>query len=242
MTRTRNLVLLLVVASVALILWDLRASDAALRSAAQQVITPLQRTATAMFAPFGQWARDVQAFSEPAARQQTAAPALAAGPAGWRSAVGRVVAADITGGRAGVTIDVGRTAGVREGNAVLAPGGLVGRIDRVFDDSASVLLISDPRSKIGVRLLTSREMGVLSGVGLGEDLSLEILNPAARVDPGDQVVSLGSEQRTGIPSGLPVGSVTGLDTQPVDSGRAASVHPVTGLTTLDTLVVLTDPA
>lgn len=108
MTRTRNLVLLLVVASVALILWDLRASDAALRSAAQQVITPLQRTATAMFAPFGQWARDVQAFSEPAARQQTAAPALAAVPAGWGSAVGRVVAADITGERAGVTIDVGR--------------------------------------------------------------------------------------------------------------------------------------
>ncbi len=240
MARTRTTVLVLVVASLALVLWDLRASDTALRSAVSDVVTPLQRTATSLFAPFGQWARDVQDFSDPAARTVAAAPIVAQAPAGWRTADGRVVAADIAGDRASVTLDIGRSSGVRVGNAVLAPGGLVGTVARVSEDSASVLLVTDPQSTIGVRVEPSGEMGVATGAGMGQDLTLAILNPAAAIEPGDEVVSLGSTQRAGIPPGLPVGSIAGVDTAQVDSGRSAAAAPVTGMTTLETLVVLTE--
>ncbi len=240
MARTRATVLVLIVASLALILWDLRASDTALRSAVGQIVAPLHRTATAVFAPIGAWAREVQAFSDPAARSVAAAPIAAQAPPGWRTASGRVVAADIAGDRANVTIDVGRSSGIRTGNAVLAPGGLVGTIVRVAEDSASVMLVTDPQSTVGVRVKPSSEMGVATGAGMGRDLVLSILNPAAEAGTGDEVVTLGSTARAGVPPGLAVGSVTGLDTTAVDSGRSASAGPVTGMTTLDTLVVLTE--
>jgi rod shape-determining protein MreC len=240
MTRTRNTVLLLVVASLALILWDLRASNTTVRVAAQDIAAPLQRTATSVFAPFGAWARDVQQFSDPAVRAQAVAPMAVNAPEGWATAIGRVVAADIAGDRASVTIDAGSDAGIQVGNAVLATGGLVGQVARVSADSALVLLVTDPSSAIGIRVLPSKEMGVAAGSGMGQDLEVAVLNPAAEIELADQVVSLGSPERNGIPADLPVGVVQALDTSPAASGRNAGVRPVTGMTSLETLLVLTE--
>lgn len=237
MTRTRNVVVLLVVISLALILWDLRASDTAVRAAAQSVVTPLQRTATAVFAPFGAWAREVEQFSDPVAR--TVAAERIDTPAGWRTATGRVVAADISGSRAEVTIDLGGTRGLREGNAVLGPGGLVGTVVSVRPDAAVVRLVTDPRSAVGVRILPSQEMGVATGTGVGSDVRIDVLNPAALIAVGQNVVTLGSAQRAGIPADLPLGTLRALDAQ-ATSGRTAWTQPVTGMTSLDTVVVLTE--
>ncbi len=237
MTRTRNVVMILVVVSLALILWDLRASDTAMRATAQSVVTPLQRTATAVFAPFGAWARDVEQFSDPAARSATTASIAV--PPGWNRADARVVAADISGARAEVTIDTGSDQGVQVGNAVLAAGGLVGTVTRVSADAATVQLVADPRSAVGVRVLPSKEMGVASGTGMGTPVRIDVLNPAARVQTGDRVFTLGSTLRDGIPADLQVGTLEGVDPQ-ATSGRTAWIEPVTGMTSLDTLVVLTE--
>jgi cell shape-determining protein MreC len=237
MARTRTTVLLLVVASLALILWDLRASQQSLRSAAQQIVAPLQRTATAVFAPFGAWARDVQQFSDPVAR--TSAAAQIPAPAGWTGVPARVVAADIAGDRAAVTIDAGSRQGLAEGNAVLAAGGVVGRISRVNAGSATVLLVSDPASAVGVRLLPSKEMGVATGQGRDADLRVDLLSPAAEAGAGDTLVTLGSDSEAGVPPGLPIGRITAVDVAPTASGRTAEARPVAGMTSLETVLVLT---
>ena len=75
---------------------------------------------------------------------------------------------------------------------------------------------------------------------MGQDLGLSILNPAAEISIGDEVVSLGSTQRAGVPPDLPVGTISTLDAAAVDSGRSAAATPVAGMTTLDTLVILTE--
>jgi rod shape-determining protein MreC len=173
-------------------------------------------------------------------RQQSAQNIAVTAPPGWRTAGGRVVAADISGARAEVTIDVGSSSGVQQGNAVLAPGGLVGQILRVSANAATVRLVSDPQSTIGVRVSPSKEMGVVTGGGMGADLHLEVLNPAAEVDAADAVQTLGSTQRSGIPAEVPVGTVAAMDTEPAGSGRVGHVAPVTGMTTLDTVLVLTE--
>jgi rod shape-determining protein MreC len=238
MTRTRNTVVLLVVASLTLILWDLRASNTTVRAAAQEITAPLQRTATALFAPLGAWSRDVAEFSDPVAR--SAAAARIEAPKGWRSVPVRVVAVDIAGDRATVTVDAGAAQGVREDHAVLAVGGLVGRTSEVFEDTARVILVTDPQSTLGVRALPSREMGVLTGAGMANRLDLDVFNPAAPVAAGQQIVTLGSTERDGVPPDLPVGTVARVDPQPAASGRRAEVRPVVGMTSLDTLLVLTD--
>ena len=121
MIRTRNTVLLLVVASLALDPVGSARSNTTVRVAAQEIAAPLQRTATSVFAP-GSWARDVAQFSDPAVRVQAVAPIAANAPEGWATAIGRVVAADIAGDRASVTIDAGSDDGIQVGNAVLATG------------------------------------------------------------------------------------------------------------------------
>lgn len=240
MARTRSTVLLLVAASLALILWDLRASDRTVRAVAQQAVVPLQRTVTAVFAPLGAWARDVQDFGDPAVRAASAQAIEVAAPRGWATAVGRVVAADIAGDRALVSIDAGRSQGVQRGNGVLGPGGLVGEIVAVAANSSTVRLVSDPASSIGVRVLPSQEIGVLQGRGIATDLRVDLLNPAAAVTAGDRLVSLGSTQSDGVPPGISVGTLSAVDTEQTPSGRVAVAEPVAGMTTLQTLVVLTE--
>lgn len=238
--RTRNIVLVLVVVSLGLILWDLRASDRSVRAAAQQVVTPLQRTVTAAVSPFGAWARQTSQFSDPVVRAEAAAPIAAQAPEGWATAAARVVAADIAGDRAVVTIDAGRAEGVRRGNAVLAPGGLVGEVTDVSQHAATVRLVVDPASTIGVRVLPSKEIGVATGRGADADVRVDLLSPAAAAVPGDAVVTLGSTQRDGIPPDLPIGAVSAVDTEATASGRVVQTEPVAGMTSLETVVVLTE--
>lgn len=238
MARTRTVVVLLVVASLGLILWDLRASDQSLRQASAAITTPLQRTVTAVFAPLGSWARQVDDFGSAPVRASQAATIPT--PSGWDSAVGRVVAADIAGDRAVVTIDIGADDGVSKGNAVLAIGGLVGQIVRVAPHSAVVLLVTDPASEVGVRVLPSKEIAVASGQGMDGDLRVDFLSPAAAATGGDAVVTLGSAGPDGIPPDLTIGTVTAVDTAPVASGRVVAARPVTGMTSLEILRVLTE--
>jgi cell shape-determining protein MreC len=237
MARTRSTVLLLVVASLALILWDLRASQQSVRSAAQQVVAPLQRTVTSVFAPFGAWARDVEQFSDPTVR--AAAAARIPAPAGWAGTPARVVAADIAGDRAAVTIDAGSGQGIAVGNAVLAAGGVVGQVTQVSGSAATVLLVTDPASAVGVRVLPSKEMGVATGEGRDTALRVDLLSPAAAAAVGDSVVTLGSDDEAGLPPGLPVGRIAAVDVAVTASGRTATLRPVTGMTTLETVLVLT---
>lgn len=233
MARTRTTLLLLVVASLALILWDLRASEGSVRAGAQQVVAPVQRTVTAVFAPFGSWARDVSDFGDPAVR--AAATAEVPVPTGWAGTPARVVAADIAGDRAVVTVDAGSQQGVETGDAVLVAGGVVGEVSSVSADAATVLLVTDPASTLGVRVLPSKEMGVLTGQGMGAQLRVDLLSPAAEVAPGNTLVTLGSR----MPADLPIATVQAVDTDVSPSGRTASAQPVTGMTTLETVLILT---
>jgi rod shape-determining protein MreC len=238
MARTRTTLLLLVVASLALILWDLRASQQSLRAAAQQIVAPLQRTVTAVFAPLGTWARDVQQFADPAVRAAEVAQVPA--PVGWSGTPARVVAADIAGDRAAVTIDAGSRQGVAVGNAVLVTGGVIGQVSQVSSGAATVLLVTDPASAIGVRVLPSKEMGVATGQGTDADVRVDLLSPAASVGPGDRVITLGSDSEAGMPPGLPLGRISAVDVAPTASGRTAAARPVAGMTTLETVLVLTE--
>lgn len=238
MPRTRTTVLLLVLASLALMLWDLRAREESVRSAAQQVVVPLQRTVTAVFSPVGSWARDVQDFADPAVRAAKTADIPV--PPGWRGVPARIVAADITGDRAAVTLDAGSAQDVGVGDPVLVAAGVVGQVVEVAPRSATVLLVTDPGSSLGVRVLPSKEMGVATGQGMGADLRVDLLSPAAPVAAGDPVVTLGSGASQSLPAGLPLARITAVDTETTPSGRVAAAGPVTGMTTLETVLVLVE--
>src|SRR5690606_8654866 len=51
----------------------------------------------------------------------------------------------------------------RPGMALLAPDGVVGRIDKALDDYSGVMLITDPRSRIAVERARTKAQGILEG-------------------------------------------------------------------------------
>lgn len=63
-----------------------------------------------------------------------------------------------------ITIDKGTDAGIKRGMAVVTGAGLVGRIDRADGSTSTVQLLSDPDLVVGVRLVSTDEVGIGSTV------------------------------------------------------------------------------
>ena len=104
-------------------------------------------------------------------------------------------------------INSGRRDGVRLGQAVVAPLGLVGRITEVGERSSRVLLLTDLNSRIPVVLEKSRYKGILVGDNSTAPL-LEFLPTNATIAPGDRVVTSGDGGM--LPAGRPIGIVSSV--------------------------------
>jgi rod shape-determining protein MreC len=102
----------------------------------------------------------------------------------------------------------GALEGLRAGQAVLAPGGLIGRISAVTPSTARVTLLTDPTSRVGVWVARSQTHGLLSGVGTGRPL-LRFLEKDPQVRAGDVVVT--SPASTLVPPNLPVGVIQSVE-------------------------------
>ena len=82
-----------------------------------------------------------------------------------------------------VEIDRGTDAGVDKGMPVVTGAGLVGRVVEASKRRATVLLITDLSSNIGVRLTASGDVGVAKGAGAGNDLPVDRITQVRVLDP-----------------------------------------------------------
>ncbi|RMG98721.1 MAG: rod shape-determining protein MreC [Deltaproteobacteria bacterium] len=119
----------------------------------------------------------------------------------------------------GIRIDRGRGQ-VREDMPVISADGVVGRIDRVYDDYSEVMLVTDPRSRVAVELPRTRAQGILFGVG--EDLCEVSVPEEFDVREGDLVQTSGVDDI--FPKGQPVGAVTAIEVRP-DGTKHLEVSP-----------------
>lgn len=107
----------------------------------------------------------------------------------------------------------GRQLAVREGMAVIAPAGLVGRVLRVYGNSADVLLITDVASAVSAVIQNpDRPTGLVEGRWqAGSRLRMRFVPLEARVSEGDWVLTSGLQlppfQEDAFPAGLPIGQV-----------------------------------
>ncbi|HEY0327154.1 MAG TPA: rod shape-determining protein MreC, partial [Allosphingosinicella sp.] len=100
-------------------------------------------------------------------------------------AIGRIVSSSFDSPRRFAILSVGGSSGVRVGQPVRAPEGLIGRILLAGRNSAQVLLIVDPSSTVPVRLVRdgTPAMAVGRGDGTLELRTLEVgVNPFRRGD------------------------------------------------------------
>jgi rod shape-determining protein MreC len=114
-------------------------------------------------------------------------------------------------------IGKGALNGVAPGDPVLAPGGLVGRIASVTPTTATVQLLTDGGSRLGVWVPRIRRHGLLTGVGTARPL-LRFLEKDPGVRPGDVVVT--SPASTLVPPNLTIGVIQTVDDRAVPATEA----------------------
>ncbi len=153
---------------------------------------------------------------------------LLAGAGQYRIVAGSVIAIG-QGYQQTVTIDIGSKDGVRPQETVLNGQGLVGEVTSVTATTSTVLLASDGTAVVGVALAPSGQLGWVTGPGKSVSgsalMRLQMLNSAAVLKPGDQLVTSASVKDRPYVPGVPVGVVTKLVVVNGSLTAAALVRP-----------------
>mgnify|MGYP000144444056 CR=1 FL=1 len=154
----------------------------------------------------------------------------------YRVLAARVIGRDPASWFATIVVDRGSGDGVVRGNPVVTAEGAVGRVMETTPFTARVLLLSDPRSAVGVILQGSREVGVVEGNGQG-DLLIKYLSRASAVRSGDVVITSG--QGGVFPRGLVIGRLNTIrPAQGAAVFREGTVRPAVDLSRLEEVLVL----
>ncbi|MFM7170175.1 MAG: rod shape-determining protein MreC [Cyanobium sp.] len=133
-----------------------------------------------------------------------------------------------------LVIGKGAVAGVRAGQPVLAPGGLIGLVASVTPATATVTLLTDPSSRVGVWLSRTKHHGLLTGVGTARPV-VRFLDKDPEARPGDLVVT--SPASTLVPPSLPVGVIQSVDAS-ADPAPTAVVQLIAPVQAVDWVQVL----
>lgn len=136
-----------------------------------------------------------------------------------------------------IIINRGSDDGLRRGMPVVTQNGLAGRIHQVTAKGARISLITDPATRINVRIEPSRSSAVLTGSITG-DITLEQIPQDAEVSPGNLVLTSGLGGN--YPANIIVGQVTSVRSRENALFQTASVQPVTNFSDLDIVLVITN--
>lgn len=135
-----------------------------------------------------------------------------------------------------VVIDIGGNRGVVAGSPVIAEGGVVGQVTRVYPLSAEVTLLTDKDAVIPVLNARSRERGLAFGSPSTGGLEMRFMAGSADVAPGDLLVTSGLD---GVyPSGLPVARVVKVDRRAESGFARIELDPVMALDTVRHVLVV----
>lgn len=138
-----------------------------------------------------------------------------------------------------LTIEIGKgTAdGVAQGMPVVTGAGLLGRVVEVSRTRATVLLITDRTSSVGIRLSSSGDIGVAGGRGVDADLPVDLIDPATVVEPDEVAVTSGIETGA-FPPGIPVGTVVKAERRQGELQQDVTIKPVVDMSRLTFVQVL----
>jgi len=136
--------------------------------------------------------------------------------------VARVIGRDTTPWFRTLLVNFDEAAGVPEGAAVVVEQGLVGQILEAGSSAARVLLVTDPRFRVGALVQRSRAQGIALGT-MGGRCYLAYITAEDAVRTGDVVLTSGVGGL--MPKGLILGTVVRVDRDPSGLYWQAQVQP-----------------
>ena len=109
-----------------------------------------------------------------------------------------------------ILLNKGSQNGVRIGDAVIGPGGLIGLVENTSRLTSSVQLLTAPNSKVGVWHQRANLHGLLIGLGTNTP-KLIFYSKIDDLKIGDYIVS--SPASTKLPPNIPIGIIQSLDNE-----------------------------
>ena len=192
-SRTRLLLVILIVTSLFLVTLDLRGVQLLdnFKQGTQNVVSPFQRIANSALSPIKSFFSDASLLGRSGSQieklerenaslklelleradadvqlQQLKGILDLAGTAGYKIVNAKVISQGSYQSFAQtVTIGSGSNAGIAQNMTVLSENGIAGIVKEVYPNSALIQLASDPAFRIGVRIVNSQQIGFLSGRG-----------------------------------------------------------------------------
>lgn len=152
-----------------------------------------------------------------------------------------VIMRDYGGWSQTMVIDRGTDSGLKKYMPVIVPEGLVGFVSEVYENSARVQLLLDPRTTVGgiVERPASRVVSMVSGAS-GHPDTVAFINVPKEADviKGDTVITSGYG---GVyPKGLPIGTVENVEVDPIAAVKVAEITPAADFSHLEEVFVITD--
>jgi rod shape-determining protein MreC len=166
------------------------------------------------------------------------------GKGGYRIVAATVIAVG-QGYQQTVTLDAGSRDGVQPLQTVLDGQGLVGEVTAVSAQTCTVLLASDATSVVGVRLAPAGQIGWVTGQGKTRTgsglLRLQVLDSAAVLRPGEQLVTAASVKDRPYVPGVPVGVISAVRGTAGALTASALVRPYADLAALSVVGIVIVP-
>ncbi len=263
--RSRLLLVLLLVSSLFLITLDLRGVNLAgsIRSGVTTVFSPIEGFFSKVFSPIGSFTSDVRNFGRSKSRitelekevdllksqkvldedvvgqlNQLKQVLDLAGRGEYKVVAARVINRGSTATfKQTITIDAGSSDGISKNMTVISEAGLVGVVKSVASNSSIVLLMSDPTFKIGVRIAGTQSIGVVSGQG-GNKYLLQLLDATGEIKVGDNLVARGSQNGSPFVPGVPVGTVSSVQSNSSSITQNADVEGASNLERIGVVAVV----
>ena len=136
-----------------------------------------------------------------------------------------------------IIIDHGSDDGIQHGMPVVTQQGLVGRVDAVTASASRVQLITDPNSKVNVRLQNQNEGAQVEGSITG-DVTLGMVSQNITLNPGDILLTSGLGGN--YPTDILVGQLVNVEETENELFKTASVQPVIDFAALRAVLVITN--
>jgi len=141
-----------------------------------------------------------------------------------------------------VTLDAGRSDGIKPDETVLNGSGFVGTVTQVSADTSTVLLADDASSVVGVQMADGGEIGDVTGTGKSMSgpslLRLNLFGANVVLRPGQEVITYASVGDQPEVPGVPIGTVTSVSSSAGALTQTAMVRPYVTFTALGVVGVV----
>jgi rod shape-determining protein MreC len=138
-----------------------------------------------------------------------------------------------------VTIDAGKSAGIREDDPVVTGDGLVGSVTKAAHNVSLVTLLTDDTLEVSAVDVKTRAIGIVKKGPSG--MSFDHVTKDMQVNGGDTLVTAGwkSEGLSSIyPRGIPIGRVTFVGQNEVDLYKHVQLEPFADIKSMSVVLVL----